>query len=289
VELLRADQPSALLFNFPKQGGLLGAGDPQRNSGRWFGGNDAYNVTGPVWSTFCCDNPHGCITQTQPPCALNQGSSRAVHGFRGCVPGDARCNTFLPAAHEDVIQEQGHWFYAPTVSPRPVSEMIDVYHKTVARNVLLEIDFAIDKRGKIAPSHRRFYEEFGAFLRACYGSAVAQGSLSFEQAAAQQGSGAVFVEIDVGDAEIDRVVIEEDQTRGQRILEYEIVATDGRTFGNGTSVGSKRIAFADGPRKPSKLRLTVAKTAGGLPPAVTRFAAFRPCACPAGSPPGAAC
>ena len=106
---------------------------------------------------------------------------------------------------------------------------------------------------------------------------------------------------------MDRVVIEEDQTRGQLILAYQVVAmdaTDASTavFANGTSVGTRRIAFADGSflaaqaeRKRarglpfSKLRLEVIATVHELPPAVTRFAAFKICACPAGSPSDATC
>ena len=63
--------------------------------------------------------------------------------------------------------------------------MIQIYHKTVARNVLLELDFAIDTRGRLAPAHREFYAQFGQYLEGCYGSAVATSELSFDAASAQ--------------------------------------------------------------------------------------------------------
>lgn len=102
--VLRSSQPHAVLFNFPKAPAATG---PQRNSGRWFGGNDCYNVEGPVWSTYCCDNrTNGCIAQTSPVCSLNNHGHQSCHlkGSFGCVPtglsADVGCNTFLPAAHE---------------------------------------------------------------------------------------------------------------------------------------------------------------------------------------------
>lgn len=335
LALLRQKQPYALLFNFPKQGGYLSARDPERNSGRWFGGNAVYNYSGAVWSTFCCDNPQGCISQTSK-CALNLGGGE-LHGWQGCVPDDVRCNTFLPAAHEDVIQEGGHWFFVSTVKPRPVFDMIQIYHKTVARNVLLELDFAIDTRGKLAPAHREFYAQFGQYLEGCYGSAVATGELSFDAASAQihaanSSSTAFVLEIVVNET-IDRVIIEENQTKGQRILAYSIVAmrttkagarlaaargdeeqavlkeAQSVVFGSGTSVGSKSIAFgSDGflvwqrqiaqqqwqmwtekGRGAMWLRLEVTATARNMVPSVARFAAFKSCACPEGSPPDGKC
>jgi len=57
VAVVRRRQPNALLFNCLKVGGLLSSGDPQRNSGSGCSGNDCYNVSGPVWSTYCCADP----------------------------------------------------------------------------------------------------------------------------------------------------------------------------------------------------------------------------------------
>ena len=240
----------------------------------------------------------------------------------------------MPAGHEDVIQTGGNWFFTPGDGTRPLAEMIRIYHLTAGRNTLLELDYAIDRRGRIAPHHRIFYDSFGAWLDGCYGTpVVAARSLSFAAAAEQQQSqqigplnAVVFaLELDVpwSDAvEVDRVVIEEDQSQGQLILSYRIAASlhssSGEllvtlpSFGNGTAVGTRRIQFAAGhfreqlqqlasTKTPSgrtidavvpavlKLRLEMTATANSLPPAVSRFAVFKSCACPAGSLPDAKC
>ena len=199
--------------------------------------------------------------------------------------------------------------------------MIDIYHKTAGRNTLLELDFAIDRTGRVDPHHRLFYHAFGGFLEKCYGASatLAEGALTFAEAA---GSVAPFtLELDLGNSsgtpQPDRVVIEENQTKGQLILEYRIVLATmsvagletSVVFANGTSVGTRRIEFVSPAarrymqklagnssssghlhdRQRSKLRLEVTATARNLPPAVVRFAAFGPCPCPAGSPPDATC
>ena len=81
-------------------------------------------------------------------------------------------------------------------------------------------------------------------------------------------------------ASVDRVVLREDQSFGQRVLAYAVraVGTDGRAapFSNGTAVGNKRIdlgaTVAGG-----TLELELVTTALGLPP-IVEFAAFKPCA-----------
>eukprot|EP01052_Picozoa_sp_SAG31_P073607 SAG31_NODE_32644_length_353_cov_0.811024_1_plen_75_part_01 len=63
---------------------------------------------------------------------LPDESTCGLAGFRGCAatgdPADADCNTFMPAAHEDVIQNRGNWFYTPGDDTRPLAEMIRIYH-----------------------------------------------------------------------------------------------------------------------------------------------------------------
>ena len=132
---------------------------------------------------------------------------------------------------------------------------------------------------------------------------------------------------------IDRVIIEENQTKGQRILAYSIVAmratkagarlaatrgdeeqamlkaAESVVFGSGTSVGSKSIVFGSDDflawqrqiaqqqwqmrtekgRGAMRLRLEVTATAHNMVPSVARFAAFKGCTCPEGSPPDGKC
>ena len=128
-------------------------------------------------------------------------------------------------------------------------------------------DFAIDRTGRVAPAHAALYKRFGAWIRSCYGSAVASGSLN---GTAVAGTAAGYdLEITVPTSSpIDRVVLQEDQRQGQRILSYRVVeATTGVVFSKGTSVGNKKIDVGT-QNVTGTLRLEVLSTARGLAPLV---------------------
>ena len=141
--------------------------------------------------------------------------------------------------------------------------MIQVYHNSVGRNTVMELDFAVDRSGQVDHKHatlylfhcssscnqppdrvrknhlkgpsfaicfellyvrdlllisagRARYKAMGDWIRSCYGTPVASGSTLTKQ---QQPGGALWsVEIDTGDTAVDRIVIRENQTAGQRIL-----------------------------------------------------------------------
>lgn len=128
--------------------------------------------------------------------------------------------------------------------------MIDVYHQTVGRNCLLELDLAPDRSGLIPARHASRYKELGDFVRSCYGQPTAH--LSNTTTAT-----GVSIKFDYP-ASIDRIAIMEDQTAGQVIRAYEVYAkiVDAEEMNgtldvpwtlvsNGSSVGHKRIDLFD--------------------------------------------
>ena len=121
-------------------------------------------------------------------------------------------------------------------------------------------------------------QAFGAWIRSCYGSPVAQGSLPAGETsftvAVGGGSGA--------GVSVDRVRMEEDQTAGQLVVDYVVeVQVEGSAtwtpFTSGTSVGSKRIDVADETVMATALRFSV-KSGFGKPTGLKLFA-FAPAPC----------
>ena len=51
-------------------------------------------------------------------------------------------------------------------------------------NTVLELDFAIDRSGRVEPSHAALYKAFGDWRRSCYGTPVASGALNHTGAVA---------------------------------------------------------------------------------------------------------
>ena len=142
-----------------------------------------------------------------------------------------------------IFSARAHRFFTPGDSLHPLADLVGFYHASVGRNGHLEIDFAIDRTGGVDPAHAATYATFGAWIRSCYGSPVATGTLA-------PGVASVVIPVGgAGGAVVDRVVLKEDQTRGQFVIAHTLEAlVNGawQPFDAGVTVGSKRIAIAPG-------------------------------------------
>ena len=144
-----------------------------------------------------------------------------------------------------------------------------MYHKSVGQNCVMELDFAIDRTGNIDPTHAARYQEFGDWIRACYGTSVAATS-GFVNA--------TQFELEIPGGTIDRVAVREDLRGGQRVLGYTVEVLTSQSgwlpFANGTSVGNKHISIVTPVKGASHLRLTVTSS---VAPSSLSLAAFAPC------------
>lgn len=187
--------------------------------------------------------------------------------------GDPNSPVWCPAVSDTTLQEGDHWFYLPQVAVRTLGELIPVYHATVGQNCLLELDFAIDTTGNVHPTHATQYQALGNWIRTCYGSPVA----------ATSGVNVTTLTLSLGATApaVDRVIIQEDQTFGQRVRAYAIDflpqgSSTWEPFSTGSSIGNKRIDLGSAvPVQASALRLVI--TGAAAPPIISNFAAFRPC------------
>ena len=110
------------------------------------------------------------------------------------------------------------WFYTPSLGIHSLSDLVGFYHASVGANGHLEIDFAIDRTGDVAPLHKTAYKNFGAWIRSCYGSPVAVGSLS-------SGASTFTVQLPApSGSSIDRASLVEDQSLGQIVFDYSLEA-----------------------------------------------------------------
>jgi hypothetical protein len=124
--------------------------------------------------------------------------------------------------------------------------MVMTYHATVGANTVMELDFAIDRTGNVAPSHAALYAAFGAWRRACYGTPLSSARLA-------PGQASVTVALPDG-ATMDRVVLQEAQaagTYGDCVANYTLEVEVGGgwlPFGRMGAhlVGNKRIELNGG-------------------------------------------
>lgn len=162
--------------------------------------------------------------------------------------GDPQSPYFCPAECDTTLQTDDRWFFGVDQPLRSIEEMIDVYHKTVGRNCLLELDLTPDRSGLIPANYAARYKQLGDFISSCYEKPVAS-----HAAHNADENGVYTIKFDYPTA-IDRIVLMEDQTNGQVIRSYQVqakvvdsqdangtLAVPFTLVSNGTSIGHKKI------------------------------------------------
>lgn len=227
----------------------------------WFDGGYGVSQMGRIEELLQEYQPHACIfnsCDTDGSC-LSANAIRWI-GTESGLPneeiwstgvtndgGDPTSEYFAPAECDTTLQTDDRWFWGEGQPLRSIGEMIDVYHQTVGRNCLLELDLAPDRSGLIPARHAARYKELGDFIRSCYGSPITQQVFN---TTTDHGVALAFGH----PTSIDRVVLMEDQVNGQVIRAYEIYAkiVDAQEengtmdvpwslVSSGSSVGHKRI------------------------------------------------
>jgi len=133
--------------------------------------------------------------------------------------------------------------------------------------------------GLVSETHAARYRELGAWIMSCYGTPLAQ----LASYAAPKAVGGVYTfTLPEVSGTIDRAVLREDQSQGQRIRTWtleEIPALDGaappQLLGNGTSIGNRKVVLFKAPVTVAGLKLTV--TTAGVVPALKLFGVYKPC------------
>ena len=185
--------------------------------------------------------------------------------------GDKFGPVFCPKICDTTLQIKDKWFYTPGLPIRSLKDMVDVYHETVGKNGVLELDFAINRDGVIEPKHAKRYKQLGTWIKKCYGSPVS--SIS-----GISGQKNIVLRIPKG-VYIDRLMLQEDLTKGQIIRSFEIYESSNRThewnkiYESTSGIGNKRIILLKSPIDPKKLKVVVSKAAvSGFGP--VKFSAF---------------
>ena len=71
-----------------------------------------------------------------------------------------------------LVPQGGGWFFSGN-GTRSLADLIVVYHGTVGRNCVLELQFPVDRTGRIAQQHAAMYARLGGWIKSCYGSPLA--------------------------------------------------------------------------------------------------------------------
>jgi len=258
ADLLAELQPNAVAF----QG-------PGVNTIRWVG-TESGHAPDPCWSAAASSLDYGqgspdgvAFTPSEsdtcfqtPPLEFSNGKKYAMN-----IPSS-------PYA--------GCWFYNALYVPKSLNELVAIYHDSVGHNSFLLLDWTPTQVGDMRADHMQRYQEFGDYLRACYGQSSGQ----------TKGNGTDLSITFAQPTAVDRVVIQEDQTYGERVLAFTVsvtVAGGGvKQVASAQSIGNKRIALFSQSYQATEIQLHISNSNGQ--PIIKNFATFN-CTAPSDSMP----
>jgi alpha-L-fucosidase len=143
-----------------------------------------------------------------------------------------------------------------------LEELMATYHATVGRGAQLVLGLAPDDRGLMPEADVKRLREFAAELKRIYGWEGGQ--------AAPEGQTLPVLTLN---RRVDRVVIQEDLTDGQKVRRYSVVARTAageKVVARGTTIGHKRIHVFE-PVDAQQIRLRLELTLGEVK--IRRFTA----------------
>lgn len=165
---------------------------------------------------------------------------------------------FVPVESDTPVAQRDGWFWKPSIPLRPLSDLQAAYASSVGVGGVLELGIEPDATGSIPDAQMQLLSQFGSWRARCYGAAAAVATVT--------NVSATLVTLSVaGGALVDRVVMAEDLSAGQRVLAFDVSATVAGGYaanvvpvGSGTAVGNKRIHWLScGPMPVSSVTVNV--------------------------------
>ena len=167
-----------------------------------------------------------------------------------------------------LLKNKGHkWFWAPNTDNLVLTtdQLMNIYYKSVGRGGMILLNSTPDTTGLIPPSHLAAYKAFGEEIKRRFDNPIRK----------TKGEGNAL-EISFSEpTEINHVILQEDLSKGQRVLGYTIEGTNEKgeslNLYKGTSVGHKRICYFS----PVSVRcIKVSFTNIKAKPVITNFAVY---------------
>ena len=243
--IFRKHQPDCLFYHNAERADL-----------RW-GGSESGIVAQPCWSTFPTPYSH-----------TRHNESERDH-LDLLSHGDPDGRYWVPAMADVPLRSYAgrhEWFWEPDdeTSVLPLDSLLRIYHGSVGRGATLILGLTPDPSGLLPAADCERLADFGRSIDSLYA----------RPDATTAGAGAVQVLKLDKSRPVDRCLISEDISRGERIRRYAIQARtpDGwTTVGEGQSVGHKRIVTFP-PVRASRLRLVVESSVAT--PVLREFSAY---------------
>jgi len=234
LPIVKKYQPNALFYH-----------NDQLAEARW-GGSESGTVGYPSWSTF----PFRFTSSGEgaPP-------EIAKNKFALLKHGDPLGKYWVPAMADAPLR--GHagrheWFWEPNDEKHiyPLTDLVEMYYKSVGRNSTLILGLTPDNRGLMPDADIKRLREFGKEI-----------SRRFENPLASTSGKSSKLEIALQKRTlINQVVLQENIAKGHRVKRFHIeVFSKGKwkTIYEGTAIGQKHICLFEEPVQTEKIRFIV--------------------------------
>ena len=201
------------------------------NTIRWIG-NEAGAAPNPAWNAISREAYDAMI---------------AGKGYPTCGSGDPNGVFWSPNESDTTLSSD--WFGGNT---RPLRDLMNCYYNSVGNSAQLLMNVSPRADGSISPENLARATELGNAIRAAVGHPLCSTS--------GQGS-SITLDLE-GPLEIDHVIIQEDISKGERVLKYtleRLAEGKWRQIGEGTAIGHKKI-HKFSPFVAAQIRLTVVKS-----------------------------
>jgi len=190
-------------------------------------------------------------------------------GVATAIQSDPFGDAYAPVEIDvPLLKNKGHkWFWAPGTDHLILTtgQLMDIYYKSVGRGAVLLLNSTPDTSGLIPQSHILAYKAFGEEIKRRFDNPLKK----------TRGKGRSLDMKFSKPVKINHVILQEELTKGQRILAFIIEGLDSndnrRLLYEGTSVGSMKICYFD---QVSLRRLMVRFTNVKAEPQITNFAVY---------------
>ncbi len=162
----------------------------------------------------------------------------------------ARFLCWYPAAADVSLRRTWFWHPGQEAGIKSLQELLTIYEQSVGRNAVLQLNLCPDTSGRIPEADMKRLEEFGAAIRAVFGTNLVASTKARVEPMAAQDDGTYIQRITFPSAQkVHYVALHEDISKGQRVEGFELaVPVEGNPAKvlRGTTIGWKRLVNLNG-------------------------------------------